>query len=94
MVKSDFIQSARDNKAALYDLHQFESAAECLEFSDDLVAENSYLFHIAQGVEGGVHSPNQTQRESEAGNEWLASTLLPGGSNPAVYLQHILSSGE
>jgi hypothetical protein len=93
-VKSHFIQSARDNIAELYDLHCFESTAERLEFIDSLLAENKYLFPIAERVEGGVCGPNATQRESKAANEWLASTLLPGGSNPTVYLHQILSSDE
>jgi len=93
-VKSHFIQSARDNLAELYDLHRFESTAERLEFIDSLLADNKYLFPIAEHVEGGVRGPNATQRKSKAANEWLASTLLSGGSNPAVYLHQILSSGE
>jgi hypothetical protein len=93
-VKSHFIHSARDNIAELYDLHCFESTAECLEFIDSLLADTKYLFPIAERVEGGVRRPNPTQRESKADNEWLASTLLPGGSNPAVYLHKILSLGE
>ena len=93
-VKSHFIQSVRDNIAELYDLHHFESAAERLEFIDSLLADNKYLFPVAEHVEVGVHCPNPTQRESKAANEWPASTLLPGGSNPAVYLHQILSSGE
>jgi len=94
MIKSHFIRSARDNIEELYDLHRFESAAECLEFIDSLLADNKYLFPITEHVEGGVRGPNPTQRESKAANQWLASTLLPGGSNPAVYLHRILSSGE
>jgi len=93
-VKSHFIQSARDNIAELYDLHRLEPTAERLEFIDYLLADNKYLFPIAERVEGGVRSPNPTQRESKAANEWLASTLLPGWSNPVVYLHQILSSGE
>jgi len=93
-VKSHFIQSARDNIAELYDLHRFESAAERFEFIESLLADNKYLFPVAERVEGGEHGPNPTQRESKAANEWPASTLLPGGSNPGVYLHHILSSGE
>jgi hypothetical protein len=93
-VKSHFIQSARDNIAELYHLHRFESTAELLEFIDSLLTENKYLFPIAERVEGGVRGPNPTERESKAANEWLACTLLPGGSNPAVYLYQILSSGE
>jgi len=83
-VKSHFIQSARENIAELYDLHRFESAADRLEFIDSLVADNKYLFAIAEHVEGGVRGTNPTQRESKAANKWLTSTLLPGGSNPAV----------
>jgi len=93
-IKSHFIQSARENIAELYDLHRFESAAERLEFIDSLLADNEYLFPIAERVEGGARGPNPTQRESKAANKWLASTLLPGGSNPGVYLHQILSSGE
>jgi hypothetical protein len=68
--------------------------AECLEFIDSLLADNKYLFPIAEHVEDGVRGPNPMQRESKAANEWLGSTLLPGGSNPAVYIHQILSSGE
>ena len=93
-VKSHFIQSVRNNIADHYDLHCFESAAERLEFIDSLLADNQYLFPIAERVEGGVRGPNATQRESKAANEWPASTLLPGGSNPTVYLHQILSLGE
>jgi hypothetical protein len=81
-VKSHFIQYARDNIAELYDLHHIESAAERLEFIDSLLADNKYLFPVAERVEGGVHGPNPTQRESKAANEWPASTLLPVRSNP------------
>jgi hypothetical protein len=83
-VKSHFIQSVRDNIAELYDLHSFDSTAERFESIDCLLADNKYLFPIAENVEGGVRGPNRMQRESKAANEWLASTLLPGGSNPAV----------
>jgi hypothetical protein len=65
-----------------------------LEFIDSLLADNQYLFPVAERVEGGVCGPNAMQRESKAANKWLASTLLAGGSNPTVYLNHILSSGE
>ena len=88
--KFNFIQSARDSVAERYDLRCIESDAERLEFIDSLVADNKYLFPVAERVEGGVRGPNPTQRESKAANEWLASTLLPGGSNPAVYLHQIL----
>jgi len=83
-----------DNIAELCDLHHFESAAERLEFIDSLLADNKYLFPVAERVEGGVRSPNPTQRESKAANEWPASTLLSVGSNPTVCLHQILSSGE
>jgi len=93
-VKSHFIQSARDNIGELCDLHRFESAAERFEFIDSLLADNKCLFPVADRVEVGVRSANPTQRESKVANKWPASTLLPGGSNPGVYLHQILSSGE
>jgi hypothetical protein len=93
-VKSHLIQSAMDNIAELQDLHRFESAAERLEFIDSPLADNKYLFPIAERVKSGIRSPNATQTESKAANEWLASTLLPAGSNPMVYLHQILSSGK
>jgi len=93
-VKSHLIQSVRDNIAEHYDLHHFESAAEHLEFIDSLLADNKYLFPVPEGVEGGVCCSNPTQRGSKAANECLASTFLPGGRNPAVYLYQTLSSGE
>jgi hypothetical protein len=65
-----------------------------LEFIDSLLADNKYHFPGAEGVEGGVRGPNPMQRESKADNELLAATLLPGGSNPAVYLHQMLSSDE
>ena len=77
-----------------YDPHHFESDAEHLEFIHSLLLDNQYLFPVAECLEGGVHSPNPTQRESKTANKMPASTLLPGGSNPAVYLHQILSSGE
>jgi hypothetical protein len=43
-VKSQFVQSARDNIAELYDLHCFEFTAECLEFIDSLLADIKYHF--------------------------------------------------
>jgi len=93
-VKSYLTQSAMDNIAELYDLHRSESDAERLEFIDSLLADNKYLFPVAERVEGGVRGPNPMQRESKAANEWPASTLLPGASNPAVNLHQILSLGE
>jgi hypothetical protein len=59
-VKSRFIQSVRDNIAELHHLHRFESAAERLEFIDSLLADNKYLFPVAECVEGGVPGPNPT----------------------------------
>jgi hypothetical protein len=93
-VKSHFIQSGRDNITQGYDRHPIECTAERMEFIDSRVADNTYLFPIAERMEGGVRSPNPTQRDSKADNEWLASTLLPGGMNPSVYRHHILSSGR
>jgi hypothetical protein len=93
-VKSHFVQSAMDNIAELYDLHRFESAAECLEFIDSHLADNKYRFPVVECVEGGVRGPNPTQRESNAENERLASTLVPGTDTTVVYLDQILSSGE
>jgi hypothetical protein len=93
-VKSHFIQSARDNIAELYNIHCFESAPEHLEFIHSLLADNEYLFPAAECVEGGVRSPNPTQRESKAANERPPSTVLLGGSNPGVYLHQILTLGK
>ena len=75
-------------------LRRIKCDTERLKFIDSLLADNKYHFPIAERVEGGVRGPNPTQRESKAANEWLASTLLPGGSIPAVYLHQISSSGE
>jgi len=93
-VKSHFIQSASDNIAELYDLHRFESNAEHLQFIDSLLADNKYPFRVAERVEGGVRSPNAMQRMSKAANQWAASSVLPGGSNPAVNLHQISSSAK
>ena len=93
-VKSHFIQSARENIAEHYDLHRFESAAECLEFINSPLADYKCYFSVAEHVEDGVRSPNPMQRELIPANEWPASTVLPGRSNPGVYLHRILSSGE
>jgi len=68
-VKSHLIQSAKDHIAEVYDPHCFESDAEPLEFIDSLLADNKYLFLVAEHVEGGVCGPNPTQRVSEAANE-------------------------
>jgi len=94
IVKSHCIQSAMDHTAELYDLYHSESDAERLEFIDSLLADNKTLFPVAEHVEGGVHSPNPMQRVMKAANEWPASTLLPRGCNPGVYLHQILSLGE
>jgi hypothetical protein len=88
------IHSATDNIAELYDLHHFESAVERLEFIDYVLADNKYLFPIAECVEGGVRGPNPAQRESKADDKWLAFTLLRRGSNPAVYQHKIFLLGE
>ena len=93
-VKSHFTKSAMHKVAERCDLHHFESDAEHLEFTDSLLADSKYLFPVSEHVEGGVRSSNPMQRESKFANEWPASTLLLGGSNPAVYLHQILSSGE
>jgi hypothetical protein len=66
--KSHCIHSARGSIAKLYDLHHFESDAEHLEFIDSLLADNKYLFPVAEHVEGGVYSPNPTQRVSKDAN--------------------------
>jgi len=73
-VTSHFIQSARTNIAELYDLHRFESDTEHLEFIDSLLADNKYLFPVAEHVDGGVRGPNPAQRESKAANDWPVST--------------------
>ena len=83
-----------DHIAEHYYLHHFESDAERLEFIDSLLADNEYLFPVAERVAGGVRGANPTQRVSKAANERPASTLLPGGSNSGVYVHQILSSGE
>jgi len=57
-VNSQSLQWATDNAAQLYNLHCFESDAEHLEFSDSLLADNQYLFPVAEHVEGGVCGSN------------------------------------
>jgi hypothetical protein len=93
-LKSHSIQSGRNHIAELYDLHRFESNAECLEFIDSLLADYLYHFPVAERVEGGVCGPNPTQRVSKAAHKWPASTILPGGSYSGVYLYQILSLSE
>jgi len=94
MVQYHFIQSARDNIAEHYELHCFESDAEYLEFIDSLLADNKYHFPVRERMEGGVCSPNATEKQSKAANEWPVATVLPGGSNPAVHLRQISSLGK
>jgi len=60
-VKSHFIQTATDNIAELNDFHCFESATARLEFIDSLLADNKYLFPVAECMEGHVRGPNTTQ---------------------------------
>jgi hypothetical protein len=93
-VKSHFIQSAKDNIAEQYNLRRFETPVECLESIDSLLADNMYVFPVAEHVEGGVRGPNPVQRGSKAANIWPASTILLTGSNPTVYLHQMLSLGE
>jgi len=64
-VKFHFIQSARDNIAELYYLHRFESAAEHLVFIDSFLADNKYLFAVAEPVEGGIRSPKSNAERVE-----------------------------
>jgi hypothetical protein len=94
MVRSHFIKSARHNIVELYDFHSFESAAEHFKFIDSLLTDNKLHFPVAECVEGGVRGPNPTQRVSKAVNEWPASTVGPGGSNPTVNIHQIVSSGK
>jgi len=87
-VKYHYITSARDHIAEHFDLHPFESNGEHLEFIDSFLADNKYLFPVAEHVEGGVHGRNPTQKVSKAANDWPASTLLAGGSNPVfIYIK-------
>jgi hypothetical protein len=81
-VKSIFIQPEMDHIADNYDLHRFESDAECLKFNESLLVDKKYIVPVAEHVEHGVRGPNPTQSVPKAANEWLASTLIPGGSNP------------
>jgi hypothetical protein len=73
-VKSQFLQSARDNITQLYDRHWFESVAVHCEFIDSLLAHNMSHSPIGGHVERDVRSPIPTQKESKAANQWLAST--------------------
>jgi len=69
--------------------HFIHSARDSIAELYDLHCSES----SAERVEGGVQGPNPTQRESNTANEWPAPTLLPGGSNPGVYLHQILLLG-
>jgi len=80
-LKYHYIQSSMDNIAEHYNLHGFESVAEHLENINSLLADNKYLFPIAEHVEGGVRGPNPMQIESKAANEWLLSTSFPAIAN-------------
>jgi len=62
-IKSQFIQSARDNIAEVYDLHRFESAAEHLEFIDFHLADNRNRF-LLQSVWKVVYVVQIECRES------------------------------
>jgi hypothetical protein len=64
-----------------YNLHQFESATEHLEFIDPLPENHLYLFPVAECVEGGECSPNPLEEVSKAANKWPASTFPPGQCN-------------
>jgi hypothetical protein len=63
-------------------------------FIVSLLADNMYLFPVSERVEGGVYGPNPTQRVLKAAKKLPESTLLPGGTNPRLYLNQILSLGE
>jgi hypothetical protein len=90
MVKLHFIQSARDNIAALDDLNHFQSAPENLKLIDSLLENSKYLFPGAERVAVGGCRPNPTERKSNGDSEWLVYTFLPGGCNPVVDLDRIL----
>jgi hypothetical protein len=90
MVKVHYIQSARDNIAALEDLNRFQSTREKLKLIDSLLEDSKYLFPGAERVDVGVCSPNPTERKSNGDGEWLVFTFPPGGSNPVVYLKQIV----
>jgi len=50
-----------DNIVELYDLHRVVSDAEHFECIDSLLADNKYLFPVAEHVEGSVHGLNPMQ---------------------------------
>jgi hypothetical protein len=68
-VKSHFIQSVTDHIAEVHNLNHFESDTERLEFIDSLVADNKYLFHVAECVQGGLHGPNPMETVSKPSNK-------------------------
>jgi hypothetical protein len=87
-VESDFVQSARDNIGEVYDHLRFPSDLELLEFIHSHLPENKYLLPVAVCGDGGVPGPNPTQRESNAANEWPASTLLLAKAVPQfIYIK-------
>ena len=88
------IPSTRESIRELYRLHHFQSEPEHLGFIDSHLANNKYLFPVAERVEDGVSGPNPMHRVSKSANEWPASALLPGGSNPRVYQIQIVSLGS
>jgi len=94
MVKSNYIHSTWHNIAERYGLHLFQSNAGHLEFIDSFLADNKYLFAVAEHAEGGVCDYNPTQWESNAANQCPVSTLLLGGTNHRVYVHKVLSLGE
>jgi hypothetical protein len=94
IVKSHFIQSTRNYLAEVHDLHCFESDTESLEFIDSLLADNKYIFPVAERVEDGVRDPNPMQSVSKSANKCPVSTLLPGETNPVVYQHQNLSLSE
>jgi len=64
MVKSDVIQSVRDNIAVVNDLHWFESTTERLEFIDSFLADNKNFF-LSQSVWEVVYTVQIEHRESQ-----------------------------
>ena len=87
-VKCHFIPSAREYIAELYDLHRFEFDKERFEFIDCILADNKYLFPVAEHVEGGVRVPNPMHRVSKAANEWPASTFFLAEAIPGcIYIK-------
>jgi hypothetical protein len=61
---------------------------------DSLLAGNKYYFALSEHVEGGVHGPNQTQRESNDAHNWQVSPIPHGGSIPGIFPQQISSLGK